>query len=154
MDSSWVDMTPEERVRHKRHCDKWRRENPEKVRAIRKEYYLKHPGMLLQSARKYARRNRESINAYRWMGHLWRKYGMGVDGYHSLVERFGERCHCCRNIIAPRGQFVHVDHDHETGRVRGLVCHSCNMMIGYAKDSQKVLSCGVAYLDRSQRLKP
>jgi hypothetical protein len=39
-----------------------------------------------------------------------------------------------------------VDHCHTTGKVRGLICHSCNSMLGYSKDSQKTLEKAILYL--------
>lgn len=40
----------------------------------------------------------------------------------------------------------HVDHDHETGKVRGMLCHNCNLMIGYAKEDIQTLRRAITYL--------
>ena len=42
---------------------------------------------------------------------------------------------------------LHVDHNHSTGRVRGLLCTRCNSMIGYARDSVTLLQKGIEYLE-------
>lgn len=41
---------------------------------------------------------------------------------------------------------LHVDHDHETGLIRGLLCHHCNTLLGHAKDSVDVLEAAIVYL--------
>lgn len=44
----------------------------------------------------------------------------------------------------------HIDHDHSTGKVRGVLCPPCNLMIGYARDNPAVLAAAINYLARSQ----
>lgn len=44
-----------------------------------------------------------------------------------------------------------VDHDHETGKVRGLLCNSCNVMLGHSKDDVAILQKGIEYLNRMKR---
>lgn len=47
-----------------------------------------------------------------------------------------------------QGKLLYVDHDHITNKFRGLLCHDCNLMIGYAKDDMTVLKKAIEYLER------
>ena len=76
------------------------------------------------------------------------KYGLTVDDYEALAESQGGRCAICRESPdwkANGGRLV-VDHDHTTGAVRGLLCPSCNLGLGYFADSPKSLTNAINYL--------
>jgi hypothetical protein len=65
--------------------------------------------------------------------------------YESLVERYGEQCGICG--AGPKTRRLHRDHDHSTGRVRGLLCFRCNVVLrGYM--TADWLRSAAAYLDR------
>lgn len=66
------------------------------------------------------------------------KYGLTVEDYELLLEAQDHRCAGCGkrfSIARP----AHIDHDHVTGRVRGLLCSPCNVLIGYLHDSAELL---------------
>ena len=56
-------------------------------------------------------------------------------------------CLICQKQPTKRGLFV--DHDHATGRVRGLLCHRCNLVLGHAQDNTEVLLSAITYLRRA-----
>lgn len=56
---------------------------------------------------------------------LWHQYRMPLEVFDQLVETQQGACAICRNGPTP-GERLHVDHDHRTGRVRGLLCRTCN----------------------------
>jgi hypothetical protein len=62
----------------------------------------------------------------------------------ELQEKQAGRCACCGNLQ----KNLVVDHDHDTGRVRGLLCNNCNLMIGYALDDPRRLQLGIEYLNK------
>jgi len=69
------------------------------------------------------------------------KYSLTKEEAIRLVEdRVGE-CLICKNK-AP----LVVDHCHTTGKVRGLICHACNSMLGYARDNTDTMLAGILYL--------
>lgn len=75
-------------------------------------------------------------------------YGVTPEQYAELLDQQGNRCAICRTD-APGGKGGwHVDHDHATGRVRGLLCHSCNIMLGHANDDPARLQSALEYLTR------
>ena len=79
--------------------------------------------------------------------HLVRKYGVSLAQYAELFRAQGGACAICRKA---QDRALDVDHDHETGVVRGLLCTNCNRMVGHAHDSTERLLAAVAYL-RTER---
>jgi hypothetical protein len=75
-------------------------------------------------------------------------YGLTVEGYEWLLKAQGNKCACCgsKNPKHRHGRFV-VDHCHETGKVRGLLCSTCNLGIAKLGDSSKGILRAVRYLD-------
>lgn len=79
-------------------------------------------------------------------------YGISVGDIQSLIEEAGNRCMICNTHAGdvPHSAFNHnplvVDHDHGTGKVRGLLCPTCNAGLGHFKDSPKLLASAIAYL--------
>ena len=79
--------------------------------------------------------------------HLKRKYGITLDDYEAMLVAQGGGCAIC-GAPEPDGQSLHVDHDHDTGAVRGLLCFTCNAGIGMFDHDIDLLSAAVDYLRR------
>jgi hypothetical protein len=77
---------------------------------------------------------------------LWYKYGLTEETLQILREHQGG-CAICTEPLGP-GHKTHVDHDHKSGSIRGLLCRGCNLGLGHARDDIQVLRRAVAYLDR------
>jgi len=77
-----------------------------------------------------------------------RKYGMTPEEYEELLCLTGGRCGICLAPPAPR-RHHHIDHDHATGRVRGLLCHSCNVALGHFRDNPHLLARAIEYLENT-----
>jgi hypothetical protein len=75
------------------------------------------------------------------------KYGMTVDDYLMLLAQQGGCCAICRQ--APIQRRLVIDHDHETGQVRGLLCSGCNVGLGNLGDTLAGLQRAVAYLQEN-----
>ena len=87
--------------------------------------------------------------------HLRRKYGLTLAEYNERGEALGWRCQICDRQCQPvpleRGRgwqrlCLVVDHDHATGRVRGLICDPCNKALGAVEDSRQTLRAMIEYL--------
>lgn len=76
---------------------------------------------------------------------LGKKYGITIAEYNQLVAEQNGVCACCGGVDRD-GAWLSVDHDHETGKIRGLLCKGCNTAIGGAKDSVPTLLKMVGYL--------
>jgi len=85
----------------------------------------------------------------RYERHLKNKYGLVPEVYAAMVERQGGRCAICRRTVR-----LHVDHDHATGAVRGLLCRRCNLTLGYVEDDPDLLLLAADYLKAAKALRP
>jgi hypothetical protein len=74
--------------------------------------------------------------------HLKLRYGIGADEFDELVVQQGGVCAICG-----RPDPEHVDHDHETGAVRGILCFNCNGGLGQFRDSIDSLLTAASYLE-------
>lgn len=112
----------QKRAREKRYANKaqrkidqlatanWKRNNPDAAELIRRKAYLK------------------------------RYYGISIEQYNELIQKYNNTCWICRK---PQDQFLKnlsVDHDHQTGEIRGLLCYSCNRnLVGHHRDAEMFL---------------
>jgi hypothetical protein len=70
--------------------------------------------------------NRERTTAKRRLG----KYGLTPDAFETMLAAQAHRCALCTESFGAERRAV-VDHDHATGKVRGLLCDLCNRLLGY-----------------------
>ena len=73
------------------------------------------------------------------------KYGMTLDEYDELFDSQGGVCAICEER-EPQNKLLAVDHCHETGKIRGLLCSMCNTAIGKLKDDPNLLDRAADYL--------
>lgn len=74
---------------------------------------------------------------------IFKKYGLTILQYNKMVKNQGNKCKICSENFE---KTPCIDHDHKTGRVRGLLCSKCNSLLGFAKDNIKILNNAIAYL--------
>lgn len=123
-------LTPEYREKKKQYDRERRARNKEWHRSQNSAYYKK---------------NRDRVDQYRRDWYLRKKFGIGLNEYNDLVELQSGLCAICRR--PPNGQGkLHVDHDHVTNVVRGLLCFSCNVAIGYLREDKETIKRMIDYL--------
>lgn len=83
---------------------------------------------------------------------LRRLYGITLVQYNEMLAEQGHLCALCGEK-PETDRRMHVDHDHATGKIRALLCHHCNLLLGNAKDSIGRLKQAIAYLERHGRQK-
>lgn len=80
------------------------------------------------------------------------KYNISWDEFMYLIEQQKYQCSICKlDLVLPGGimnanNTAHVDHDHSTGKVRGLLCKNCNRALGFFKDNIDILESAASYL--------
>lgn len=80
----------------------------------------------------------------------YKSYGLTIEQYNALFASQNGVCKICGN--PPSGKksketFLHVDHDHVTGQIRGLLCNKCNRGLGQFLDKPELLRRAAKYLD-------
>jgi len=87
--------------------------------------------------------------------HMRRNYDITLDQYDVMLKRQGGACAICKaeesryaRVKDGSTRRLCVDHDHKTGKVRGLLCGDCNVALGAMKDSRENFLAAVAYLDQ------
>jgi hypothetical protein len=110
----------------------WRENNPERTSAITKRSYAK------------VGRDRQ----YR------RLYGLSESEVEEMADAQGRRCAICRRHESESVNGLHLDHDHATGGIRGLLCQQCNTALGKFNDDRAALATAILYLDRYEASKP
>lgn len=74
----------------------------------------------------------------------------GKAEYHEQIKRQGNKCLICRIVLTR----PHIDHDHENGQIRGILCASCNVGLGMFKENPKLLLAAADYLKYPEYIKP
>ena len=89
------------------------------------------------------------------VGRLCRDFRLTLEEYEELLQEQHGRCAACgegeTRLKHGKVQNLCVDHDHVTGFVRGLLCDSCNLILGRAKDSPERLRRLAAYLEVAEK---
>lgn len=133
--------------------------DPDKQRQNVVEYYHKNKAQRLLYYRKWRENNKKWMHDYNVNKHrkrrnnrLLREHNISIEQYEEMLSGQNGVCAICFNpekqirkgIINQRGLVV--DHDHNTGNVRGLLCYPCNMALGLAKDDKHILARMILYL--------
>lgn len=71
-------------------------------------------------------------------------YGLTPEAFEEMLSAQNNLCSICHDPFNEKGP--HVDHDHTTGAVRGLLCGHCNLMLGHARDNVETLTRAIEYL--------
>jgi len=122
--------------------------NPERTRAQSRDYKRRNAAVLARRNAAYRRANPQRIAGYS-MKH---KHGLTMIEYEALLCQQGGVCKVCRQEAEPVGikRRLHIDHCHETGRIRGLLCHNCNVSLGLMKDDPARIRALADYLDAAR----
>jgi hypothetical protein len=81
------------------------------------------------------------------------RYGIRLIEYRQMLESQNKVCAICggpetRKAISGKLCSLHVDHNHENGQIRGLLCHHCNTGIGSFKESIELMKKAISYIEK------
>lgn len=126
-----------------------RKENPEKDKQNQKVW--------VSNNRQYVNNNWKNyrlLNKDKWKSvHLKRNFNMSLTEFQKILTDQNHLCAICKNpesIIDKRNNVkrsLSVDHDHNTGKIRGLLCTNCNQGIGKLKDDPNILREAANYIE-------
>lgn len=138
----YADFTEEQKEKARVACRRWRAANPDKQREasrrweeknpIRRLSYVKDPQKVREWARGWRRRNPD---------YSIKRIGVTLTRFIALAVNQEGKCAICETETQ-----LCVDHNHTSGKVRGLICRKCNAGLGLFKDSTVNLTRAVAYI--------
>jgi hypothetical protein len=79
------------------------------------------------------------------------KYGITIDEYNKMLKKQNNVCLICKRPETEHNKNLAVDHNHNTGKVRGLLCCKCNKGLGHFEDNALWLRIAADYLDNSKQ---
>ena len=82
---------------------------------------------------------------------LSKKYNMTVEKYDSMLKEQNNCCKICSTHESEFNKRLAVDHCHTTGKIRGLLCMACNILLGKAKDNINILNNAIDYLNNNNK---
>lgn len=116
--------------KHKNTKDRLRNECIPCVNKKTMQYYLDNKEHMVEKRKEY---------------HFQSKYGLSMDDLNRMKERQNNLCKICKEE-AP----LVVDHDHETGKVRGMLCSRCNLAVAYLEANPGWADKAIQYLEKYQ----
>tara|TARA_S200002703_G_C3644886_1_gene197953 strand:+ start:101 stop:562 length:462 start_codon:yes stop_codon:yes gene_type:complete len=117
-------------------------------KSCHREKDLKRYYNLPESDRKKRNKiNREKLGEeYFKKDRLQRRYNISLEEYNILNNKQNNKCYIC-NILFKNTSSIRVDHNHKTKKVRKLLCHNCNTMLGHAKEDSTILYNAIKYIE-------
>lgn len=102
--------------------------------------------------KKSQKENAKKHSEYSWKSRIKRFYGLKDYEYASLYLEQNGCCAICNVSIEYISRQTHIDHDHQTLKVRGLLCHHCNTGLGLFKENTEVLINAISYLNKHKEI--
>lgn len=118
-DSNWKASREEQKLYHQKYHKEWTKKYPEKRASYTRKSKLKST------------------------------YGISLNEYNELLKVQGNCCAICKKPQQEQKRNFAVDHDHNTGKIRGLLCIKCNRGIGLLQDNVDIIQEAVKYLRKS-----
>ncbi len=116
--------------------------NSEKFKEKNRKYYLENKEQFSKNSKEYSKINKDSIKDYK----LKKDFGISLNDYNKMFNEQEGKCKICYTHQCEFKRLFAVDHCHKTDKIRGLLCTNCNLLLGKAKDSIKILESSINYL--------
>ena len=110
--------------------------------------YAKNPEV---AARKKAWRKKYNISTadLRKFSRMKRIYGITFEEYMEMMNSQNGKCVICKDKLIMERRGIHIDHCHNTDKVRGLLCNNCNAGLGFFKENKESLRNAIQYLEKN-----
>jgi hypothetical protein len=121
-------FSEEEKAKRRARSKAWREANPDRQREHIAAWKRRYP----MRTKDFERR---------------RKFGLPLGQYEAMLAAQENRCLICKgeNLVESKRSLA-VDHDHNTGAIRGLLCYRCNVGLGYFLHDPQRLASAISYL--------
>jgi hypothetical protein len=121
--------------------------NKEKAAESKQKYYQKNKDKWAEAAKRMMEKDPERVKMYKRKWRLKTQFGITLDEYDRLLKVQNNTCAICGSDHNEEEKGLFVDHNHQTGAVRGLLCSSCNTALGLFRDSPSLISNAFSYLN-------
>lgn len=111
---------------------------------INKEWRAKNPEISKKNSSDWAKAN-PLILANKA---LIRNYGVTLEDKNRLLKSQNNKCAICGRILVIGNKNTHLDHEHKTGKIRGVLCNQCNHLIGNCFERISILESAICYLTK------
>jgi hypothetical protein len=126
-------------------------ENRDAQLAYNKARYIKEKDKLRAESKKWLDAHPEQRREYVRASQTKRRYGLTREQHRALYAAQNGCCAICKIEETKLKRRLCIDHDHKTNKVRGLICHPCNVIIGHAGEKTETLIETILYLERHRR---
>lgn len=126
----------------------WYKQNRDNIVEQRKKYYQDNREEVIARNKAWRKNNPDKLAASKRRYHLKSNFGISVAAYNALLEKQYGLCAIC-GCPPIKAQSLAVDHRHEDGKIRGLLCVKCNRGIGTFADSAELLNKAAIYIKES-----
>lgn len=127
----------------------WYHRTPDRQRSRNRRRYQENGAAMREAALRWYRDNREHVLGLKRASALRKSFGLTIEQYDEMLAAQGGLCAVCGQPPQSKARRpLHIDHCHNTGRVRGLLCRSCNVGLGHFADSPERLRAAAAYIER------
>lgn len=111
-------------------------------------WYIEHQG----EYKIHYKKNKKKILKRQRKINLRLKYGLTLKQFADMVKKQNGLCLICKKPQIDKKKLC-VDHDHKTGKIRGLLCDHCNKGLGHVREDIKILEAMVKYLKKHENIK-
>jgi len=129
---------------------KYREEHKEEIKLLKHNWYLKNKKHSIKKNKKWVKLNPDKKRN----NTLKSLFGITLIQYNDILSKQNGVCAICgkKETAFDKKQKVlrnlSVDHNHTTGKIRGLLCGNCNLLLGKANDNKQILINAIEYLTK------
>jgi hypothetical protein len=143
LSKAWYEANKDKK---KKSCRAWQAANSSRYKALVAEWDKQNPKRRKEISLKWRKENPEAWRALS----LRKKYGLTVEQFDDMVKAQGGLCAIClkpeTRTTKGQNRYLSVDHDHNTNKIRGLLCHRCNASLGLMREDLDSLRRMIDYI--------
>jgi len=151
-DGKSLERRSKDPAKQRRSLLEWRRNNPEKVKAYKRKWLARNADRVRAVAKKWRHLNPSKVKAWEERSKESKKikrqmktFGITREQRDAFFNENNGKCLICNLKMS-----TCLDHDHSTGRVRGALCHACNLGIANLQENPTVLRNAAKYLEKAR----
>jgi hypothetical protein len=113
-----------------------------------KAYYQANKEKSYEHCKAWRLAHAAEVKAKLFARNLRVKFNLTVEEYNQILKNQNNACPICGLPTSFLSRNLSVDHDHKTGKIRGLLCENCNVGLGHFKDNPNSLRMAIVYLEK------